>query len=775
MESSRPSSNVSPVTGAPTGTPVKPPRDFQTEISAHLERVSVAPAGDWVTAREANLDFKPKTSAQTTLFLMDRQYRAATHEAHVHSVQRLETIQAVQYSSQWRLNFDPATQRIVIHWLRVVRNGSWTEHAKAENFRMLQREENLENLIIDGNVTLMVLLKDVRVDDVLDISYTVQTSPRIFRERFSAFVTVPDGWPVGAFFLSVRFPKERTMQWLGGDTTCQSESRELGEETEWLWSLKDIEPAKPEGHIPAWLLPPHWFQISDCSSWAAVAAELAASWTEEANAPEILGLVEEIASTTADPAARIERAITHVQDDIRYLSMNVDLGGQIPSPPGTVLQRRFGDCKDKSFLLAHVLRGLGVSAHPVLVNGSLGRKVEELLPTPAVFNHCIVEYEHEGVRRWIDATMALQGGGALKRQVPDYGAGLPVMPVTEGLQYAPADQTADQLTLHETFLPDTRGDTSVLKVILTARGASADRYRYALANDGADAVAEARESFYRNLYPKAARVGVIQWRDNRETNEFVIGDTFEIPDVMIPTSNPQMVGFRYVAHLVQAWLPMDTSPKRTYPMDFSMPRKVEHRIELEFPNTVNFAVEAVQVRGDAFQFIREQKRGATVFTLKPSKPVILPKYYKAYRSDVEKVMQALVVDYWLSAGIPVSRQGRQPLIFSPGESQSRIKGMSPRESQPTEEGRKTVPASSIRPRGFGPGTAARPTFSGRPVDAPPRDKFTGKRLANLENVELREYTPPRRKRKTLRILLVIGLMMLGVAACLAAFVLLLRR
>src|SRR6185369_17537776 len=101
-----------------------------------------------------------------------------------------------------------------------------------------------------------------------------------------------------------------------------------------------------------------------------------------------------------------------VQDGFRYLSVSIELGGQIPADPEIVIRRKYGDCKDLALLLTRLLRGLGVSARPVLVHGGLRKAVSELLPSPW-FNHVIVEFQIGEERRWVEATMKFQGGSAL--------------------------------------------------------------------------------------------------------------------------------------------------------------------------------------------------------------------------------------------------------------------------------------------------------------------------------------------------------------------------
>lgn len=633
---------------------------------AFADRVSVSVPAGWVTRREVDLAFRPKSGGQVSMLLFDRQYHATRHETYQRTVERLETMQAVQQSSQWCLTFDPATQRVLVHGLRVCRQDAEVEHAQSGRFRLLQREENLERLVLDGSVTLMVLLDDVRVGDVLDISYTIQTAPRLFRDQFSLFASVPEQMNLREYHLSIRFPTGTAMQWQSSSAGFAPQAREWAEETEWFWTMENVVPSALEPDVPSRLLPTHWLQVTDGQTWSGIAAELAAAWQEDANDAEIFRTVDVITSATGDPIERAERAIALVQDEIRYLSVNIELGGHTPSPPGIVLRRRFGDCKDKSFLLAHLLKRFGIAARPVLVSTILQRTVERLLPTPAAFDHCIVEYELGGVRRWVDVTVPLQGGGALGRQLPDYETGLPVGPDTAGLEPAPkASQRDDKYILRETYRPDTSGGTSVLEVIVTTSGRCADGFRASFANEGPDEVAKDREEIYRRSYPGLKRIGTIQWRDDRPANEFVMGDSFEIPNMLSPWSEPSHVALECRAHLIESVLAMPAVAGRKSPLKFSIPRRVEHWIDVDFPNMMHGEIEPIAFRDDAFHFWRENRRTATLFVLLSLADEISPAKLLTHHATVTNVYARTSLTFLLPIGFPVSRRGRRQAVLPP--------------------------------------------------------------------------------------------------------------
>jgi hypothetical protein len=78
--------------------------------------------------------------------------------------------------------------------------------------------------------------------------------------------------------------------------------------------------------------------------------------------------------------------------DIRYVSIDLGIGigaGYRPERPAVVCANRYGDCKDKSFLLRAMAEAWGIKTYPVIVaTRSRGPVVPEV-PTPAQFNHCI--------------------------------------------------------------------------------------------------------------------------------------------------------------------------------------------------------------------------------------------------------------------------------------------------------------------------------------------------------------------------------------------------
>ncbi|HEX4953610.1 MAG TPA: transglutaminase domain-containing protein [Thermoanaerobaculia bacterium] len=86
-----------------------------------------------------------------------------------------------------------------------------------------------------------------------------------------------------------------------------------------------------------------------------------------------------------------------VRDGVRYVAVEVGIGGYRPYSPRQTLEQKWGDCKGKSYLLIDLLRAVGISAWPVLVRAATDSTTPDAFASPIGFNHMIVAIEAEGV------------------------------------------------------------------------------------------------------------------------------------------------------------------------------------------------------------------------------------------------------------------------------------------------------------------------------------------------------------------------------------------
>jgi hypothetical protein len=88
------------------------------------------------------------------------------------------------------------------------------------------------------------------------------------------------------------------------------------------------------------------------------------------------------------PLQKMQALAEFVQHDIRYVAIELGIGGWQPHPAADVFIRRYGDCKDKATLMRSMLREIGIDSYHVVINTRRGSITPET-PAHHGFNHAI--------------------------------------------------------------------------------------------------------------------------------------------------------------------------------------------------------------------------------------------------------------------------------------------------------------------------------------------------------------------------------------------------
>lgn len=589
-------------------------------IALAKNRIQKGPLPTWVVPGTYDPAFKSEQDAQITFLFFDSQIQAEEHSLFIHQVIRLETMPAVQHWSQWRLQFEPKTQLVTLHSLKIRRGAEEIDQSNLEKAHLLQREEGLERFIIHGWFTLLMVLEDVRPGDILDFSYTIRNESSVFPNHGCHFFTLPQGVPVGRYHFAVQFNQARQRKWKASSPDWTPVEKREKEMTFWEWSGEKYADTEPEINCPSWHIFYPWIQVSDFPDWPMIAAGIAQAWTAETDDEAVAEIARDIQKKAADLSSQIEMAIELVQDECRYMSVNLEFGGQIPTSPGIVARRRFGDCKDLSFLLANLLKKLGVKARPVLVNAFWRKAIADFLPMPSLFNHVLVEFEADGKRRWIDTTFKEQGGGAFNRMIPDYGVGLPVDAAVTGLVQAPSFKPPDLFELREHVLLDTSQAPSLMAVTLITEGTQAEVLRQQLKQLGMEEWAKQRLQVMVNRFRDVKRVGEIKYRDDRPANRFTLVEVFEINFELGSLPNPKLCRFILPGNWLVGVLTMPQRMERRAPFLLPYPCHIQYTADIDSLAIPRIQVDEprTEIRSPFVQFSHNSKGGHGYVVMKLS-------------------------------------------------------------------------------------------------------------------------------------------------------------
>ena len=101
---------------------------------------------------------------------------------------------------------------------------------------------------------------------------------------------------------------------------------------------------------------------------------------------------QEVATLTAGKTTllpKIQAIAGFMQRDIRYVEIQLGIGGYQPHASPDIFSHRYGDCKDKATLMHTMLREIGVDSYHVLINTERG-SVTQNEPAHNGFNHAIL-------------------------------------------------------------------------------------------------------------------------------------------------------------------------------------------------------------------------------------------------------------------------------------------------------------------------------------------------------------------------------------------------
>jgi len=228
--------------------------------------------------------------------------------------------------------------------------------------------------------------------NIVGYEYEIESNPLVLQDDWDFqhrvptreahySLQLPPGWEYKASFLN--YPETQPIQ--SGSSF-------------WQWTVTDIKGIREEEQMPPWgglagkmivyLFPPggagnrgfsDWRQMGNWS-WNLQLDRVAAS-------DEIRKKVADLTSSAHGPAEKMRLLAAFVQHDIRYVAIELGIGGFQPHPASDIFVHRYGDCKDKTNLFRTMLHEIGIDSYAVAINMVRGSVTPQ---TPAYlygFNH----------------------------------------------------------------------------------------------------------------------------------------------------------------------------------------------------------------------------------------------------------------------------------------------------------------------------------------------------------------------------------------------------
>jgi len=307
-----------------------------------------------------------------------------------------------QYSDKFRVLDDA---EIITYDLQGNKKNSWSK-------KEMNTGKYGDELVPEGKYTYF---------EVLVPSYPITVEYR-YTIKFKGILSLPRyimqyPWrSVQHAVFEVEVPNDPGIRFKLVNTNKQPEIKQAGGTDLYRWEQQNLLSFKlekfsgsPGNHLPQVLLAPNKFQLEDydgdMTSWKNYGL-----WINELYA-NVSGLSEERKqfyrnmvknAVTDDEKAAI--LYSYMQNNMRYVSIQLGIGGWKPFPAGFVDEKKYGDCKALSNYLKTTLDVAGIRSNLVIIYRDYEAKmVDEKFPMND-FNHAILCIPRTKDSIWLECT-----------------------------------------------------------------------------------------------------------------------------------------------------------------------------------------------------------------------------------------------------------------------------------------------------------------------------------------------------------------------------------
>ncbi|MBI3474763.1 MAG: DUF3857 and transglutaminase domain-containing protein [Acidobacteria bacterium] len=214
----------------------------------------------------------------------------------------------------------------------------------------------------------------------LQVVWHFQEDDPIRESHFS--LELPAGW-------------EYKASWLNHPETKAAESNNLAQ-----WTVSDIKAIREEPDMPPTIGVAAQMVLSFFPPGGTSKKNELANWKEmgmwyanlaEGRLDGSAQIKEQVASLSSSKNAtlpKMQALADFVQHNIRYVAIQLGIGGLQPHAASEVFSNRYGDCKDKATLMRTMLREIGVDSYFVVINTERGAVARDA-PAHNGFNHLV--------------------------------------------------------------------------------------------------------------------------------------------------------------------------------------------------------------------------------------------------------------------------------------------------------------------------------------------------------------------------------------------------
>lgn len=561
---------------------------------------------NWVVKQtfevDPDIDLKEISYGLLTL-LRDEQINVTKQHRYVRKVTKITDNVGVQDGSNISINYDPSYQSLYIHKITVTRKGEKLNKLNLNDFQTIRQEANSENYIYDGSLNAIANLSDIRNGDIIDLSYSIVGFNPINGTHFSDITWLNDYQPVGKINYIVQSQKPLKYNLVNVNIKPKKTSKANGITT-YQWVNELPEPPEFEDNTPSWHMSYNTLFVTDYNSWKDVVDwALSIYKTKDQTSTALEQKINQIRNSFGSEAKRIEATLKFVQEEIRYLGLEDGIGAYKPFSPSKVFEQRYGDCKDKSFLMVTMLNKMGIKANPVLINSTNGKSLHNFVPSPKAFDHVVVRVKDSlGDDYFYDPTITNQFGDYDKVAFPNYGKGLIIAKGEKDfVNFEPKNK--DYVEVFDTFDIEEVGGNATLRVLSVYHEAEADAVRQQYKYNGMSSLSSSYKDFYVGLYEDVEVIKDLEIDDDSIRNQVTVEEFYRIKNIWSPLNgDDSKLAIEFAPYSINSIISIPEKKERNTPFTLVYPTHKKHNITIKLPQRWTIEKEDISISSKSFDY-----------------------------------------------------------------------------------------------------------------------------------------------------------------------------
>jgi hypothetical protein len=231
--------------------------------------------------------------------------------------------------------------------------------------------------------------------NIIGYEYEEEKQPYVLQDVWSFQETSP----VREAHYTLQLPQgwEYKATWLNYPET---KSAQTGSQAQWV--VSDVKGIRHEDYMPPWPGVAGQMIISFYPPGGAAQNRAFQSWQQmgvwyqglisgrQDASPEVKQKVAALAASAGTQLEKMKAVAGFAQKDIRYVAIELGIGGWQPHPAAEVFTHHYGDCKDKVTLMSAMLREIGVENYYVVINSERGSVTPATPAHMGGFDHVII-------------------------------------------------------------------------------------------------------------------------------------------------------------------------------------------------------------------------------------------------------------------------------------------------------------------------------------------------------------------------------------------------